>query len=51
MHWPLSLPKVSACAGTPQGGRRRVVLTLKKLTDRPISDIEELLAGEAAPPA
>ena len=31
---------------------RRVVLTLnKEMTDRPISDIEELLAGEAAPPA
>lgn len=31
---------------------RRVVLTLnKEMTDRPISDIEELLVGEAAPPA
>ena len=31
---------------------RRVVLTLnKEMTDRPIPDIEELLAGEAAPPA
>jgi len=31
---------------------RRLVLTLnKEMTDRPISDIEELLAGEAAPPA
>ena len=31
---------------------RRVVLTLnKEMTDRPIPDIEELLAGESAPPA
>lgn len=31
---------------------RRLVLTLsKEMTDRPIPDIEELLAGEAAPPA
>ena len=31
---------------------RRVVLTLnKEMTDRPIPDIEELLCGEAAPPA
>ncbi|HUE78496.1 MAG TPA: host attachment family protein [Sphingomicrobium sp.] len=31
---------------------RRIVLTLnKEMTDRPISDIEELLIGEAAPPA
>ncbi len=31
---------------------RRVVLTLnKEMTDRPIPDIEELLVGEAAPPA
>jgi len=31
---------------------RRIVLTLnKEMTDRPIPDIEELLAGEAAPPA
>ena len=31
---------------------RRVVLTLnKEMTDRPIPDIEELLAGEGAPPA
>jgi protein required for attachment to host cells len=30
---------------------RRIVLTLnKEMTDRPIPDIEELLAGEAAPP-
>ncbi len=31
---------------------RRIVLTLnKEMTDRPIADIEELLVGEAAPPA
>lgn len=31
---------------------RRVVLTVnKEMTDRPIPDIEELLVGEAAPPA
>jgi protein required for attachment to host cells len=31
---------------------RRIVLTLnKEMTDRPIPDIEELLTGEAAPPA
>jgi len=31
---------------------RRLVLTLnKEMTDRPIPDIEELLVGEAAPPA
>ena len=31
---------------------RRIVLTLnKEMTDRPISDIEELLVGEGAPPA
>ena len=31
---------------------KRVVLTLnKEMTDRPIPDIEELLVGEAAPPA
>ena len=31
---------------------RRVVLTLnKEMTDRPIPDIEDLLVGEAAPPA
>jgi protein required for attachment to host cells len=31
---------------------RRIVLTLaKEMTDRPISDIEDLLVGEAAPPA
>lgn len=31
---------------------RRIVLTLnKEMTDRPIPDIEELLIGEAAPPA
>ena len=31
---------------------RRIVLTVnKEMTDRPIPDIEELLAGEAAPPA
>lgn len=31
---------------------RRIVLTLnKEMTDRPIRDIEELLVGEAAPPA
>ena len=31
---------------------RRIVLTLnKEMTDRPIPDIEELLVGEAAPPA
>ena len=31
---------------------KRIVLTLnKEMTDRPIPDIEELLAGEAAPPA
>ena len=31
---------------------RRIILTLnKEMTDRPIPDIEELLAGEAAPPA
>ena len=31
---------------------RRVVLTFnKEMTDRPIADIEDLLVGEAAPPA
>ena len=31
---------------------KRIVLTLnKEMTDRPIRDIEELLVGEAAPPA
>ena len=31
---------------------RRIVLTInKEMTDRPIPDIEELLVGEAAPPA
>jgi protein required for attachment to host cells len=31
---------------------RRIVLTVnKEMTDRPISDIEDLLAGEGAPPA
>ncbi|QNM83556.1 host attachment protein [Sphingomonas sabuli] len=31
---------------------KRIVKTVnKEMTDRPISDIEELLAGEAAPPA
>ena len=31
---------------------RRIVLTLnKEMTDRPIPDIEELLVGEASPPA
>lgn len=31
---------------------RRIILTVnKEMTDRPIPDIEELLAGEAAPPA
>jgi protein required for attachment to host cells len=31
---------------------RRVVLTInKEMTDRPIPDIEQLLVGEAAPPA
>lgn len=31
---------------------RRIVLTLtKEMTDRPIPDIEDLLVGEAAPPA
>jgi protein required for attachment to host cells len=31
---------------------RRIVLTVNKsMTDRPIPDIEELLVGEAAPPA
>ena len=31
---------------------KRVILTLnKEMTDRPIPDIEELLVGEAAPPA
>jgi len=31
---------------------RRIVLTVnKEMTDRPIPDIEELLAGEGAPPA
>ncbi len=31
---------------------KRIVLTLnKEMTDRPIPDIEELLVGEAAPPA
>jgi protein required for attachment to host cells len=31
---------------------RRIVLTVnKEMTDRPIPDIEELLAGESAPPA
>jgi protein required for attachment to host cells len=31
---------------------RRIILTLnKEMTDRPIPDIEELLVGEAAPPA
>lgn len=31
---------------------RRLVLTInKEMTDRPIPDIEELLAGESAPPA
>ena len=31
---------------------RRIVLTVnKEMTDRPIPDIEEMLAGEAAPPA
>ena len=31
---------------------RRIVLTLnKEMTDRPINDIENLLAGEATPPA
>ncbi len=31
---------------------RRIVLTVNKsMTDRPIPDIEELLAGEGAPPA
>jgi protein required for attachment to host cells len=31
---------------------KRIVLTLnKEMTDRPIPDIEDLLAGEAAPPA
>jgi protein required for attachment to host cells len=31
---------------------RRLVLTInKEMTDRPIPDIEELLVGEAAPPA
>ena len=31
---------------------RRIVLTVnKEMTDRPIPDIEELLVGEAAPPA
>jgi len=33
-------------------GEERIVLTInKEMTDRPIPDIEELLAGEAAPPA
>jgi protein required for attachment to host cells len=32
--------------------QRRIVLTInKEMTDRPIPDIEELLVGEAAPPA
>jgi protein required for attachment to host cells len=32
--------------------QKRIVLTLnKEMTDRPIPDIEELLVGEAAPPA
>lgn len=32
--------------------QKRVVLTInKEMTDRPIPDIEELLIGEAAPPA
>jgi len=31
---------------------RRIILTLnKEMTDRPIPDIEDLLAGEGAPPA
>ena len=31
---------------------KRIVLTInKEMTDRPIPDIEELLVGEAAPPA
>lgn len=31
---------------------RRIVLTVnKEMTDRPIADIEDLLVGEAAPPA
>ena len=31
---------------------RRIILTVnKEMTDRPIPDIEELLVGEAAPPA
>lgn len=31
---------------------KRIVATInKEMTDRPIADIEELLAGEAAPPA
>ena len=31
---------------------RRIILTInKEMTDRPIPDIEELLVGEAAPPA
>ncbi len=31
---------------------KRIILTLnKEMTDRPISDIEDLLVGEAAPPA
>lgn len=31
---------------------RRIVLTInKEMTDRPITDIEDLLVGEAAPPA
>ena len=32
--------------------QKRIVLTInKEMTDRPIPDIEELLVGEAAPPA
>jgi protein required for attachment to host cells len=32
--------------------QKRILLTInKEMTDRPIPDIEELLAGEAAPPA
>ena len=31
---------------------RRIVLTInKEMTDRPITDIEDLLVGESAPPA
>ena len=31
---------------------KRIVLTInKEMTDRPVSDIEDLLVGEAAPPA